>query len=303
MSWHFSQALVVACSEANSLDGATSEPWRLDDINVGSLPKDRTTANSILRQFGMTLQLIAPTTLNVQSTSKSCEALETASSLLEGSHAKTLVLQEEETVSKDFEAACGEKWHASLAKFNPLSSSWKTRQSLLIGEEFESLGDFARLGYDTRWGIMGAHEAGAPHFRNRIWILAHAERLRWWKFSSPLEAERKPLREEIGSEGPVIARPSSKISAGGGYPHTTGKHGQARDCMGASGERRSSAQFGGLACDGMAEGGQYTNRWYEREPELARLVDGMANRTHRLNASGNGQVPAVVRLAWETLKP
>jgi hypothetical protein len=29
----------------------------------------------------------------------------------------------------------------------------------------------------------------------------------------------------------------------------------------------------------------------------------MANRTHRLNASGNGQVPAVVRLAWETLKP
>ncbi|HEX2656108.1 MAG TPA: hypothetical protein VHN11_21000 [Xanthobacteraceae bacterium] len=111
----------------------------MDDINVGSLPKDRTTANSILRQFGMTLQLIAPTTLNVQSTSKSCEALETASSLLEGSHAKTLVLQEEETVSKDFEAACGEKWHASLAKFNPLSSSWKTRQSLLIGEEFESL--------------------------------------------------------------------------------------------------------------------------------------------------------------------
>ena len=34
-----------------------------------------------------------------------------------------------------------------------------------------------------------------------------------------------------------------------------------------------------------------------------RMADGMANRMDRLKAIGNGQVPAVVRLAWETLTP
>ena len=34
------------------------------------------------------------------------------------------------------------------------------------------LGDLATLGYDARWGVLGAHHAGAPHKRDRIWIVA-----------------------------------------------------------------------------------------------------------------------------------
>lgn len=33
------------------------------------------------------------------------------------------------------------------------------------------LSDLARLGFDARWGILGADDAGAPHRRKRIWIL------------------------------------------------------------------------------------------------------------------------------------
>ena len=36
------------------------------------------------------------------------------------------------------------------------------------------LGDLAALGYDARWGFVGAHHAGAPHKRDRIWIVAHS---------------------------------------------------------------------------------------------------------------------------------
>ena len=40
-------------------------------------------------------------------------------------------------------------------------------------------GDLAELGYDCRWGIVGADDAGAPHRRKRLWIVArrvgHAE--------------------------------------------------------------------------------------------------------------------------------
>ena len=34
------------------------------------------------------------------------------------------------------------------------------------------LGDLAAMGYDARWGVLGAVHAGAPHKRERIWIVA-----------------------------------------------------------------------------------------------------------------------------------
>ena len=34
------------------------------------------------------------------------------------------------------------------------------------------LGDLAAMGYDARWGVLGAHHVGAPHKRDRIWIVA-----------------------------------------------------------------------------------------------------------------------------------
>lgn len=37
------------------------------------------------------------------------------------------------------------------------------------------LGDLAAMGYDARWGVLGAVNAGAPHKRERIWIVANSE--------------------------------------------------------------------------------------------------------------------------------
>jgi DNA (cytosine-5)-methyltransferase 1 len=34
------------------------------------------------------------------------------------------------------------------------------------------LSDLAEMGYDATWGVVGAHHAGAPHKRDRIWIVA-----------------------------------------------------------------------------------------------------------------------------------
>lgn len=36
------------------------------------------------------------------------------------------------------------------------------------------LGDLATLRYDAEWGVLGAVDAGAPHKRERIWIVAHS---------------------------------------------------------------------------------------------------------------------------------
>jgi len=43
------------------------------------------------------------------------------------------------------------------------------------------LWDLAEMGFDARWGVLGAIHAGAPHHRKRIWIVANSnsDRLAW----------------------------------------------------------------------------------------------------------------------------
>ena len=36
------------------------------------------------------------------------------------------------------------------------------------------LEDLASLGYNARWGVLGARDVGAPHKRDRMWVLAYA---------------------------------------------------------------------------------------------------------------------------------
>jgi site-specific DNA-cytosine methylase len=36
------------------------------------------------------------------------------------------------------------------------------------------LEDLAALGYNARWGVLGARDVGAPHKRDRMWVLAYA---------------------------------------------------------------------------------------------------------------------------------
>lgn len=38
------------------------------------------------------------------------------------------------------------------------------------------LGDLASMGYDARWGVLGAYFCGYPHRRDRIWIVADSQR-------------------------------------------------------------------------------------------------------------------------------
>lgn len=38
------------------------------------------------------------------------------------------------------------------------------------------LGDLAEMGFDAKWGVLGADEVGAPHQRKRIWIVANSKR-------------------------------------------------------------------------------------------------------------------------------
>ena len=38
------------------------------------------------------------------------------------------------------------------------------------------LGDLATLGFDAEWGVLSAADVGAPHRRERVWIVANADK-------------------------------------------------------------------------------------------------------------------------------
>jgi DNA (cytosine-5)-methyltransferase 1 len=47
---------------------------------------------------------------------------------------------------------------------------------LLTNEYFGTiLGDLAESGFDLRWKVLSAAEVGAPHKRDRLWIVAHTD--------------------------------------------------------------------------------------------------------------------------------
>lgn len=58
---------------------------------------------------------------------------------------------------------------------------WVENSPLLVGRGLAVvLGDLAKMGYDAKWGIVGAHHAGARHKRDRCWILAHTRHRGGW---------------------------------------------------------------------------------------------------------------------------
>jgi DNA (cytosine-5)-methyltransferase 1 len=199
------------------------------------------------------------------------------------------------------------------------------------------LGDLATMGFDARWGVLGAADVGANHQRDRIWIVAkwrgqlpHAQlhRIRRW------EQQQEGVEKAAGNLANTKELHSNggNDNAGIGVERQTepefGNNCGAKDVANPTNIRpqaqRAEQQTAGIAkvckeipnpnsprCEGH---GDSTERgqtqypmfglpsWWEAEPNVGRVVDGMAARVDRLKAIGNGQVPLCAATAWRILK-
>ncbi len=145
------------------------------------------------------------------------------------------------------------------------------------------LGDLAQMGFDARWGVLGAADVGAPHQRDRIWIVAHAMRDRL-----------QGVRQDGGTTGSsgLRGRERSDKEQDIYMAYAEDKRNVRRD--GQLGVAEEEHHHRGGSADGRG-------KWWEAEPNVGRVVDGLASRVDRLKAIGNGQVPEVARTAWEEL--
>ena len=143
------------------------------------------------------------------------------------------------------------------------------------------LGDLAAMGYDAQWGVLGAIDAGAPHKRERIWIVAHAMRQRNRRESGKPHGED----EEIRADRVASSHEAINQSADVGHSSGEGFQDGTTEPMGEPGAHAQSQR----------------SDWWATEPDVGRVAHGVASRVDRLRCIGNGQVPAVAALAWRKL--
>lgn len=135
-----------------------------------------------------------------------------------------------------------------------------------LGDVLKGLAD---LGFDVAWGVLGAWHVGAPHRRNRMWIVA----------AYPDRCGQRGFAEHAKMAGPSRAGSD------------------AADADRKRPERRSPSRGRELGAGRRSTPDQ---DWWCVD-RFAGVDDGVASRLERVRATGNGQVPAVAALAWRVL--
>lgn len=112
------------------------------------------------------------------------------------------------------------------------------------------LGDIADLGMSARWGVVRAADAGAPHQRKRIFIVAYAERQRHDGRGGPSAAEpSRGRRANVAGLADALADASGERHGRGQDVGVVGRLGTTADVSGrqASTTRQEPAHRGAEA--------------------------------------------------------
>jgi len=141
------------------------------------------------------------------------------------------------------------------------------------------LGDLAALGYDAEWHCIPASAVGAPHRRDRIWIVA---------YPAILQRDGCNDNAEVGMGSEVPEPRNGRWAVA--LAHTNHVHEQGLIARFAHPQEwaRQIRRSAGPRGDGFGGWGS--------EPDVGRVAHGVPARAHRLRALGNAVVPQIPEL-------
>ena len=160
------------------------------------------------------------------------------------------------------------------------------------------LGDLASMGFDAKWGVLGAADIGANHQRDRIWIKATAQFTNTDLQSSSAQPKIKhdrPQEPDASSQRGMGTFDAAKADMA---------HSMLNRLQGIGQDRRFERQAGLCSRerrDQIETICGSSKSWWQTEPDVGRVADGVASRVDRLKAIGNGQVPLCAATAWRLL--
>jgi DNA (cytosine-5)-methyltransferase 1 len=162
------------------------------------------------------------------------------------------------------------------------------------------IGDLAAMGYDAHWCCLAASDVGAPHKRDRFWLVANSD-------SRDVECRQS---EEPGIHGTERSqRPDDNPSRSGEEPaHVADTEVRSMRPF-SENNWPSSREVHAPDNSGCTSGGddrsgresEPASVW-PPEPDVGRVANGVAARVDRLSALGNGQVPRVAATAFDLLR-
>ncbi len=176
-------------------------------------------------------------------------------------------------------------------------------------------GDLAEIGYDCEWHCIPASAVGAPHRRDRIWVVAypdpHLPRLEGRLRRGLQECADERAAWQTGalanteSEGARDVSKNQRATSGEISPFNN-------TCR--SGRGDDKPQHGQNVCDpnnkgepgGAVNGKQGTGMSqyavWEFEPDVGRVANGIPSRVDRLKGLGNAIVPQVAYLLFQAIE-
>jgi DNA (cytosine-5)-methyltransferase 1 len=125
---------------------------------------------------------------------------------------------------------------------------------------------FTEIGYDCRWTCLSAASVGAPHKRERWFLMAYSDSI------------RQLSKQKAGQFS------SNRISNGGK---------DVADSLGERCNKNGSRQP-------ITQGESGTNHW-AIEPNVGRVANGIPSRVDRIKCLGNSVVPIQIKTAFEKL--
>lgn len=180
-----------------------------------------------------------------------------------------------------------------------------------------------QIGYDAEWHCIPASAVGAPHQRDRIWIVAYpnGDDRRSGSSAEPhqrqawMESRRSGERFSERETEQTLAYSESVFSDGGNYNAGISMESKTQSESRNSSREKSVAYSGGEGLEGFGIRTIGTEQkeslptrsgcivrainksdFWEVEPQLGRVADGIPNRVDRLKQLGNSLVPQIPEL-------
>ena len=193
-------------------------------------------------------------------------------------------------------------WPEMLRIISEVRPTWVIGENVIgiVKMELDSiLSDLEGEGYQTRAFIIPACGIDAPHKRDRVWIIAHANSE--GESDGPINEGPRPRQLELMADPnaglgavtqqAVQAGRATIISSSKDVAYSESERVQR---LWSSGEQKPHT-YGGQKLS-LCGSERPRPAYWEAEPGMGRVVDGIPNRVDRIKGLGNAVVPMVVEV-------